>query len=59
MKRYIGTDKNSIPRVWGEGKTADIAETRCRLEVIEYIRRRPETGPVTSWKVAPASEVEA
>lgn len=46
-----GIDANGIPRVYGTGPTRDVAETECRQAVIEYVRRRPETGPVAAWRV--------
>lgn len=49
MKRYVGHDANGVPRVWGEGPTFEIAESRCKDEALTYLRRRPDTGPLAKW----------
>lgn len=49
--RYIGTDRSGIPRVYGEAKQADVAYTECTRAVLEYVRRRPDTGPASSWLI--------
>lgn len=49
MARYIGADKNGIPRVYGEAKQADVAYTECAQAVRGYVQRRPDTGPASSW----------
>lgn len=46
----IGRDRNKIPRVWGAGPTWDIAETRCHTAAVDYVRSRPDTGPLNSWE---------
>lgn len=51
MTRFIGKDANGVPRVYGDGPTADIAETECRQAAAEYVRRRPDTGPLDSWTI--------
>ena len=49
--RYIGADKNGIPRVWGEAKQADVAYTECLRAVAEYVKRRPDTAPASDWLI--------
>lgn len=51
---FIGRDAHGVPRVWGTGPTLDIAETRCREEAFDYLRRRPDTGPLAGWTFAKA-----
>lgn len=51
MARYLGADKNGIVRVYGQAKQPDVAFTECRQAVIEYVQRRPDTGPVDSWLI--------
>lgn len=46
---FVGKDANGIPRVFGAGPNADIAETDCVEAAREYVRRRPETGPLENW----------
>ena len=46
-----GYDKNGIARVLGTGSSHDIAETRCYEEVKDYVKRRPDTGPMSSWSL--------
>lgn len=33
-------DKNNVPRVWGQDKTPQKAETQCRWALKEYLLRR-------------------
>lgn len=47
--RYTGYDRNGIARVWGEHENTDVAETVCRQEAYEYVRGRPDTGPLHRW----------
>ena len=42
MIRVVALDGNGIPRVYGDGPTMDIAETRCRDELLEYLKTRKE-----------------
>jgi hypothetical protein len=49
IMRVTGRDTNGIPRVYGEGENADVAETDALREAKEYVRRRPETGPLSAW----------
>ena len=47
---FHGFDANNIRRVWGEGPTRDIAETRAHNAALDYVRGRPDTGPLSRWK---------
>lgn len=49
--RYEAADRSGIPRVYGEGPQADVAYTRCAEAVLDYVQRRPDTGPVSSWLI--------
>ncbi len=49
MKQMTGYDANGIRRVWGEGPTLDIAETRCKDAALDYVQRRRDTGPLSAW----------
>lgn len=40
--RYVARDYMGVPRVYGEGETKDIAETRCCEELMAYRQRRPD-----------------
>lgn len=51
MARYIGVDRKGHERVFGEAKQPDVAFTECRQAVIEYVRRRPDAGPVSAWLI--------
>lgn len=46
---YVGKDASGLPRCYGTGPTPDVAETECRKAIQEYVSRRPDTGPVSSW----------
>jgi hypothetical protein len=49
MITVVGYDPNGTRRVYGEGPSLDVAETRCMEEAIAYLRRRPDTGPLSRW----------
>lgn len=49
MEHYVGSDPNGIPRVYGDHRNIDVAETMCREEAATYVRRRPDTGPLSGW----------
>jgi hypothetical protein len=49
--QYVGYDKAGVPRVYGEAKQADVAFNECALAVVEYVKQRPDTGPVSSWLI--------
>lgn len=42
MYRFIARSPDGAKRVYGDGPTKDIAESRCRDELLEYIKRRPD-----------------
>lgn len=45
----IGYDTNGIPRVSATDANIDIAETMCKEEALEYVKGRPDTGPLSHW----------
>ena len=47
--RYTGFDRNGIARVYAENANPDVAETACKDEAMAYVRRRPDTGPLSAW----------
>ncbi len=47
--RYTGFDPNGIARVYCDDASADLAETQCKEEAANYVRRRPDTGPLDQW----------
>jgi len=47
--RFTGFDKNNIGRVYAEHDNRDVAETMCAEEAKSYVRRRPDTGPLSQW----------
>jgi hypothetical protein len=47
--RITGYDVNGIPRVFGEHQNSDVAETICKEEAAKYVKRRRDTGPLSSW----------
>lgn len=49
LMRWTAFDANDIPRVFAEHENPDVAETMCREDVVKYIRRRPDTGPLSEW----------
>jgi hypothetical protein len=49
----IGYDGNGVPRVYGNGPTPDVAESRCMAESRDYVARRRDTGPLDAWRFEP------
>jgi hypothetical protein len=47
--RYTGFDGNGIARVYAEHENQDVAETMCKDEARNYVKRRPDTGPLSNW----------
>jgi hypothetical protein len=43
-ERVIGFDGSGIRRVWAE----TLGE--CHIAAEEYVRRRPDTGPLSAWR---------
>ena len=50
LYQCIGTDSRGIPRVYGEGPSRDVAESRCKDEARDYVGRRRDTGPLDLWQ---------
>lgn len=51
MHRYIGYDARGVKRIWGEGPTLEDARLSCQEAAADYVRSRPDTGPLTAWKL--------
>lgn len=49
MECITGYDVNGIPRVLWRDKNIDIAETKCKEMAVQYVKRRPDTGPLDKW----------
>ena len=47
--RFTGFDRNGIARVYAEHDNSDVAETMCKDEATQYVRHRPDTGPLAAW----------
>ena len=46
---FIGYDPNNIPRVWGIDNTKQMAKFQAHTEALHYIKRRPDTMPISEW----------
>ena len=46
---FIGYDPNNIPRVWGIDNTKQMAKFQAYTEALHYIKRRPDTMPISEW----------
>ncbi len=49
--RYLGIDQNGIARVYGEARREHEAWQEAKDAIIEYVGRRPDTGPVSEWLI--------
>ena len=53
---YVGKDPAGVPRVFGcSHESATTAAEECKTAILEYLRRRPDTGPADKWTVLPRS----
>jgi hypothetical protein len=51
--RVIGKDAEGIARVWGDGRTHEDASHEAQMAATEYVKRRPDTGPLRAWTFHP------
>ena len=49
---FVGRDGSGVPRCFGRGPTPYTAVIECRKAIVEYVRQRPDTGPVGDWTLA-------
>jgi len=49
MYMFIGSDPNGVARVYGHDLTEAGALTQARDAAREYLRVRPDTGPLQRW----------
>lgn len=49
MPKVIGHDKDGIPRVYAIDDYHQTAHGFCVEEAKDYVKRRPETGPLAAW----------
>lgn len=47
--RCTGYDANGIRRCFGDGIWKDESFDQCVAEAMEYVRGRPDTGPLDKW----------
>jgi hypothetical protein len=47
--KLVGFDSAGVRRVWASDYSKMDAERRCLNEAADYVRSRPDTGPLTSW----------
>ncbi len=48
--KLVGLDPNGVRRVWAADYGALEAEAKCRIEAENYVKERPDTGPLSMWK---------
>jgi hypothetical protein len=53
MALYEGFDPKGVKRVYGEGRTAPEAEAECHNAALDYVCKRPDTGPLADWTFRP------
>lgn len=47
--KCVGFDRSGVRRVRGCDYTAEGAREQCMQEAVEYVRGRPDTGPLSAW----------
>ena len=52
----IGYDAKGIKRVWGEGVMSGKARREAKEAANNYVKRRPDTGPLSRWRFDLASD---
>lgn len=58
MYMYIGHDPQGVPRVYGHDETEAGAIVQARIAAREYLRVRPDTGPLSRWTFDPTEDTE-
>ena len=48
--KLVGFDPNGVRRVRGCDYTQMGAREQCMQEAVEYVRGRPDTGPLSAWR---------
>lgn len=48
--KLIGFDPNGVRRVRGCDYDLTGAREQCMQAAVEYVRGRPDTGPLSSWR---------
>ncbi len=51
MYEFTGKDTNGIARVYGSGETETQSVYECQEAAKDYVRRRPDTGPLSKWEI--------
>ncbi len=51
MVRIIGKDANGVPRVYAEDTYFQTAVGFCKEEARAYVKQRPDTGPLSDWRL--------
>ncbi len=51
MYRFEGLDSKGVRRVYGQHRIELAALVKCKEEAAEYVARRPDTGPLSLWKI--------
>ena len=49
----VGSDAHGIPRVYATDTNEADTYAFCRAEARDYVRRRPDTGPLSAWLFEP------
>lgn len=59
MFRYEGYDAHGVKRVYGEDKFDQTALGFCKEKAADYVKRRPDTGPLDLWRFEEARGIPA
>jgi hypothetical protein len=59
MYMFVGHDPNGVPRVYGHDLTEAGALVQARDAAKEYLRVRPDTGPLARWTFERANDPDA
>jgi hypothetical protein len=51
MVKITGYDCNGVPRVYAEDTYFQTAVGFCKEEAREYVKKRPDTGPLSDWRL--------
>ena len=47
---YVGL-LEGFPRTWGAGNTPSEAYNQCVASTLNYIIKRPDSGPLSKWQI--------
>jgi hypothetical protein len=58
MKRYVGRSPDGARRVYGQDDYHQTALAFCKEAAVDYVKGRPDTGPLDKWTFDEATSAD-